>query len=44
VPFMLGDRTRPIARSMLMLAEAVRHRLVEISSEGVEKVPVAGKK
>ncbi len=44
VPFMLGDRTRPIARSMLQLAEAVRHRLVELSSEGVEKVPVSGKK
>jgi pilus assembly protein CpaE len=44
VPFMLGDRTRPIARSMLMLTEAVRHRLVEIASEGVEKVPVSGKK
>ena len=44
VPFMLGDRTRPIARSMLMLTEAVRHRLVEIASEGVEKVPVTGKK
>jgi len=44
VPFMLGDRTRPIARSILILAEAVRHRLVEISSEGVEKVPVSGKK
>jgi pilus assembly protein CpaE len=44
IPFMLGDRTRPIARSMLMLAEAVRQRLIEISSEGVEKVPVSGKK
>jgi pilus assembly protein CpaE len=44
VPFMLGDRTRPIARSMLMLTEAVRHRLVELASEGVEKVPVSGKK
>jgi pilus assembly protein CpaE len=44
VPFMLGDRTRPIARSMLMLTEAVRHRLVEIASEGVEKVPVSGSK
>jgi pilus assembly protein CpaE len=44
VPFMLGERTRPIARSMLMLTEAVRHRLVEIASEGVEKVPVSGKK
>jgi pilus assembly protein CpaE len=44
VPFMLGDRTRPIARSMLMLTEAVRHRLVEIASEGVEKIPVSGKK
>jgi pilus assembly protein CpaE len=44
VPFMLGDRTRPIARSMMMLTEAVRHRLVEIASEGVEKVPVSGKK
>jgi pilus assembly protein CpaE len=44
VPFMLGDRTRPIARSILVLAEAVRHRLVELSLEGVENVPVAAKK
>jgi hypothetical protein len=29
---------------MLMLTEAVRHRLVEIASEGVEKVPVSGSK
>lgn len=44
VPFMLGDRTRPIARSVLGMAEAVRHRLVELSLEGVEKAPVAVKK
>jgi pilus assembly protein CpaE len=44
VPFMLGDRSRPIARSILILAEAVRHRLMELSLEGVEKAPTAAKK
>jgi len=31
VPFMLGDRSRPISRSFLSLAEAVRQRFSELS-------------
>jgi pilus assembly protein CpaE len=30
VPFMLGDRTRPIAKSLLALAEVVRSRITEL--------------
>ena len=42
VPFMLGDRSRPIAKSYLQLAEAVRQRLIELSNievveEGVSR-------
>ncbi len=43
IPFMLGDRTRPIARSILSLAETVRHRLAEIASETQEKPQGTGK-
>jgi pilus assembly protein CpaE len=44
VPFMLGDRTRPIARSVLSLAETVRQRLTQISAENQEKVKVPAKR
>ncbi len=44
VPFMLGDRTRPIARSILNLAEVVRLRLAEISQQGEEKSLASAKK
>jgi len=36
VPFILGDRTRPISKSMLSLAELVRKRITELSSESIE--------
>jgi pilus assembly protein CpaE len=39
VPFMLGDKSRPIARSILGLAEAVRQRLTELEKSG-EPAPV----
>lgn len=32
VPFMLGDRSKPISKGFLSLAEAIRQRLVELSS------------
>jgi len=44
VPFMLGDRTRPIARSVLMLAEKVRTRLTELAQQTEEKTAASGKK
>jgi pilus assembly protein CpaE len=44
VPFMLGDRTRVIAKSILSLAEVVRQRLTEISADTTEKVLVSAKK
>ena len=44
IPFMLGDRTRPIARSILNLAEVVRLRLAEISQQGEEKSLASAKK
>jgi pilus assembly protein CpaE len=34
VPFMLGDRSRPLARSYLGLAEVVRHRISDLSGDG----------
>lgn len=37
VPFMLGDRSRPISRSFLSLAEVVRQRLSELSDVEVDK-------
>jgi pilus assembly protein CpaE len=42
VPFMLGDRSRPIAKSILALAAVTRKRLAELSSDGAEQelVPV----
>jgi pilus assembly protein CpaE len=32
VPFMMGDRSRPIAKSYLQLAEVVRQRLLELAN------------
>jgi pilus assembly protein CpaE len=32
VPFMLGDRSKPISKGFLSLAEAIRQRLVELSA------------
>lgn len=42
VPFMLGDRSKPIARSFLSLAETLRQRLAELSEQAVvrEAAPV----
>lgn len=40
VPFMLGDRSKPIARSFLSLAEIIRQRLTENSSLEEEKSAV----
>jgi pilus assembly protein CpaE len=42
VPFMLGDKSRAIAKSFLSLAETIRHRLIELAdleSEGL--IPVS---
>ncbi|MEJ2598462.1 MAG: response regulator [Anaerolineales bacterium] len=41
VPFMLGDRSKPIARSFLSLAEVIRQRLAENSNVEEEKAAVA---
>lgn len=39
VPFMLGDRSKPIARSILGLTEVMRQRLSELSGMEVEVAP-----
>jgi len=42
VPFMLGDRSRPIAKSILTLEEAIRQRIAEfaaVEAEGAVAVP-----
>jgi pilus assembly protein CpaE len=44
VPFMLGDRTRVIAKSILSLAEVIRQRLTEISADTTEKELVSVRK
>jgi pilus assembly protein CpaE len=41
VPFMLGDRSRPIAKSFLQLAEMVRQRLLELSTVEVKETGMA---
>jgi pilus assembly protein CpaE len=41
VPFMMGDRTRPIAKSVLALVEVIRQRLAEMAAEEAEKVAVS---
>ena len=38
VPFMLGDRSKPISRSFLSLAEVVRQRLSSLADEDMERV------
>lgn len=44
VPFMLGDRSKPISKGFLSLAEAIRQRLVELSSIPDVAIPDNGKK
>ena len=44
IPFMLGDRSRPISRSFLTLAEAIRQRLVMLASIAVEEESATAKK
>jgi pilus assembly protein CpaE len=40
VPFMLGDKSRPVCRSVLNLAEAVRKRIAELEA-AEEETPLA---
>ncbi|MGB9669034.1 MAG: response regulator [Anaerolineales bacterium] len=40
VPFMLGDKTRPLAKSYLQLAESIRQRITKIA----EVEPISGNK
>ena len=42
VPFMLGDKTRPLAKSYLQLAENIRQRIIRISEEGATNVNKVG--
>lgn len=42
VPFMLGDKSRPVCRSVLNLAEAVRKRIAELEA-AEEETPLAQK-
>ncbi len=46
VPFMLGDRSRPIAKSVLALADVVRQRMTELAAEYADGsgVSVSGKR
>jgi pilus assembly protein CpaE len=44
IPFMMGDRTRPIAKNFLALAEVVRQRINELATESAENVAVAKKR
>jgi len=44
IPFMLGDRSRPISRSFLTLAEAIRQRLVMLATIAVEEESATAKK
>ena len=43
IPFMLGDKSRPVCRSVLSLAEAVRKRLAELEAEGEPVLASKGK-
>jgi pilus assembly protein CpaE len=43
VPFMLGDRSRPISRSFLSLAEALRQRISENTELEAEQEPANGR-
>jgi len=40
---MLGDKSRPVCRSVLSLAEAVRKRLAELEAEGEPVLASKGK-
>jgi pilus assembly protein CpaE len=40
MPFMLGDKTRPLAKAYLSLAEVIKQRLHELSVEESESLPV----
>ncbi len=44
IPFMMGDRTRPIAKNFLALAEVVRQRITELATESAENVAVVKKR
>jgi pilus assembly protein CpaE len=46
IPLMLGDRSRPIAKNFLALAEAVRQRINELNAEAEEaaNIPVSKKR
>lgn len=44
VPFMLGDRSKPVSKGFLSLSEAIRQRLVELSSIPDQVVSDNGKK
>jgi Flp pilus assembly CpaE family ATPase len=47
VPFMLGDRSRPIAKSVQALAEEVRKRITALrdaAEKVAEKSPATGRK
>ncbi|NMC13426.1 MAG: MinD/ParA family protein [Chloroflexi bacterium] len=39
LPFMMGDKSRPVTRAILQLAETVRQRLSEIAEMDVDKSP-----
>lgn len=39
IPFMIGERSKPISRSILSLAEVLRQRINEESEAELEKVP-----
>lgn len=41
VPFMLGDQSRPIAKSITSLTEVMRQRIAELSEESTEEVASA---
>lgn len=42
VPFMLGDKSRPIARAVLALAEVVRARLADLAQSEIEERATRG--
>lgn len=44
VPFMLGNKTQPITRGLLSLAEAVRSKMTELDRQGDPKEPVKASK
>lgn len=46
MPFMLGDKSRPMAKGILALTEAIRQRITELSANGDSRAPLqrVGKK